>query len=157
MRKLFILIMCLGILTMSSTAIAASIPDIMLLEEPCYTHKKGIVQFDHKKHSQDYFDTYPELYPNGCGDCHHDKNGEPILKLKDEDIVQRCIDCHMLAGEAPKGKKAKVKLSKKEKIKDYHANAFHANCKGCHKKFNKAYKPKKAPTTCIKCHPKKEK
>ena len=73
---------------------------------------------------------------------------------QDGDDVQKCIECHKTPGEAPKGKKAKKKLSKKEKIKEFHAEALHANCKGCHKAFNKKYKPKKAPTTCAKCHPK---
>ena len=52
---------------------------------------------------------------------------------------EKCITCHKIPAEAPKGKKAKKKLSKKEKIKEYHAEALHANCKGCHKKFNKKF------------------
>jgi NAD-dependent SIR2 family protein deacetylase len=39
---------------------------------------------------------------------------------------------------------------------EWHAEAIHDNCKDCHKKFNKENKPeKKAPTTCVQCHPKK--
>ena len=85
------------------------------------------------------------------------KDGKPLTELKDGDDVQKCIECHKTPGEAPKGKKAKKKLSKKEKIAQYHAEAVHANCRGCHKDFNKKYKPKKAPTTCAKCHPKTKK
>ena len=139
---------------------AKSVPDVIPLEEPTYEkHKDGIVQFEHKKHWDDYAKTYPEFYKNGCGECHHDEDNKPLSELKDGDDVQRCIECHKIAAEAPKGRKAKKKLSKKEKIKDYHANAFHENCKACHKKFNKKYKgqKKKAPTTCKKCHPKKKK
>ena len=139
---------------------AKSAPDVIPLDDPAYkVHKKGIVQFEHKKHWDEYAKEYPEFYENGCGECHHDKDNKPLSDLKDGDDVQRCIECHKIAAEAPKGKKAKKKLSKKEKIKDYQAEAFHQNCKACHKKFNKKYKgqKKKAPTTCTKCHPKKKK
>jgi hypothetical protein len=144
-----------AILLVSAAIYAKSAPDVIPLEDPAYeTHKKGVVQFEHKKHWDDYAKAYPELYTNQCGECHHDKDGKPLTNLKDGDDVQKCIECHKTPGEAPKGKKAKKKLSKEEKIKEYHAEALHANCKDCHKKFNKKYKPKKAPTTCTKCHPK---
>ena len=72
------------------------------------------------------------------------------------DDVQSCIECHKKP-EYIKGKKAKG-LSKKQK-REYHANAIHDNCKGCHKKFNKEKGLKSkdkgaAPTTCKSCHPK---
>jgi len=137
---------------------AKATPDVIPLQDPAYKkHKKGVVQFEHKKHFDDYAKEYPEFYKTGCGECHHDKDNKPLTELKDGDEVQKCIECHKIAAEAPKGKKAKKKLSKKEKIKDYHAEALHANCRVCHKKFNKKYKPKKAPTTCTKCHPKTKK
>jgi hypothetical protein len=137
---------------------AKATPDVIPLQDPAYKkHKKGVVQFEHKKHFDDYAKEYPEFYKTGCGECHHDKDNKPLTELKEGDEVQKCIECHKIAAEAPKGKKAKKKLSKKEKIKDYHAEALHANCRVCHKKFNKKYKPKKAPTTCTKCHPKTKK
>ena len=133
---------------------AKAVPEIIKLEDPAYKeHKKGTVEFHHLKHQTEYAKQYPDLYKNGCGECHHDKEGKPLTNLKAGDDVQKCIECHKIASEAPKGKKAKKKLSKKEKIKEYHAEALHENCKGCHKAFNKEYKPKKAPTTCAKCHP----
>jgi hypothetical protein len=50
------------------------------------------------------------------------------------------------------------KEERKKKRMEYQAEAFHDNCEGCHKLYNKKYKPKKkAPTTCAKCHPKKKK
>ena len=139
--------------------IAKTVPDIIKLQDPAYKeHKKGVVEFTHGKHQKEYAEKYPEFYKNGCGECHHDKDNKPLSGLKEGDDVQKCIDCHKIAAEAPKGKKAKKKLSKKEKIKDYHAEALHANCRGCHRKYNKKYKPaKKAPTTCAKCHPKVKK
>jgi len=152
-----------GIIAIVTFCIAAGIyakavPDVIELKDPAYEeHKKGVVHFEHKKHQDDYAKQYPEYYKNGCGECHHDKDGKPLSNLKEGDDVQKCIECHKIASEAPKGKKAKKKLTKKEKIKDYHAEALHANCRDCHKKYNKKYKPeKKAPTTCANCHPKKE-
>ena len=152
------LILGVAILFVSAGIYAASVPDVIPLNDPAYEkHKKGIVQFEHKKHWDDYSKQYPDLYPSKCGVCHHDENGKPLTELKDGDDVQKCIECHKIPSEAPKGKKAKKKLSKKEKIAQYHAEALHANCRDCHKQFNKKYKPKKAPTTCAKCHPKKKK
>ena len=152
-----------GIIAIVTFCIAAGIyakavPDVIELKDPAYEkHKKGVVHFEHKKHQNDYAEQYPEYYKNGCGECHHDKDNKPLSNLKEGDDVQKCIECHKIEAEAPKGKKAKKKLSKKEKIKDYHAEALHANCRNCHKKYNKKYKPeKKAPTTCAKCHPKKK-
>jgi hypothetical protein len=158
-RKHLITTVIIGvaILFVSVAIYAKSAPDVIPLQDPAYEkHTKGVVQFEHKKHWDEYSKEYPELYPSKCGVCHHDKDGKPLTKLQDGDDVQKCIDCHKTPGEAPKGKKAKKKLSKKEKIKEYHAEALHANCKNCHKEFNKKYKPKKAPTTCAKCHPKKK-
>jgi hypothetical protein len=138
---------------------AKAVPEIIELNDPAYKeHKKGIVHFEHGKHQNEYAEKYPEFHKNGGGECHHDKDNKPLASLKEGDDVQKCIECHKIAAEAPKGKKAKKKLSKKEKIKDYHAEALHANCRDCHRKFNKKYKPKKkAPTTCAKCHPKVKK
>jgi len=151
-------VVALATLFIAAGIYAKAVPDVIPLQDPAYKkHKKGVVKFEHKKHWDDYAKEYPEFYKNGCGECHHDKDNKPLTALKDGDDVQKCIECHKIPAEAPKGKKAKKKLKKKEKIKEYHAEALHANCRGCHKKFNKKYKPKKAPTTCTKCHPKKKK
>ena len=112
-----------------------------------YPHKKGIVNFTHTKHIDEY-----EI---GCGQCHHDDQGIPLENLQITDDVQKCIDCHSKPGERPKGKDA-PKLNKQQRL-DYHAEALHYNCKGCHKQHNKQHKSKAAPTTCTKCHPKKSK
>jgi hypothetical protein len=120
--------------------------DIIAMNNPLYkSHKKGIVQFTHKKHVDDY--------SIACGSCHHDEKGQP-LELTYDDEVKSCIACHK------ETKKVKgEKLGKKEKIAKYHQEALHANCIDCHKEFNikngdpKGKKP--APTSCKKCHPKK--
>ncbi len=159
-KKLLVLVIVVSAALFVAAGIyAKAVPDIIKLEDPAYKeHKKGVVEFTHGKHQKDYAQKYPEFYKNGCGECHHDKDNKPLSNLKEGDDVQKCIECHKIAAEAPKGKKAKKKLSKKEKIKDYHAEALHENCRGCHRKYNKKYKPaKKAPTTCTKCHPKKAK
>jgi hypothetical protein len=144
---------------------AKAVPDVIDLNDPAYEkHKKGVVHFEHKKHQDDYAKKYPEYYKNSCGECHHDKDNKPLSELKEGDEVQKCIECHKIASEVPKKIKQgwkKKKISKDEKKKarmEYHAEALHDNCRDCHKKYNKKYKPKKkAPTTCTKCHPKKKK
>ena len=94
---------------------AKAVPEIIELNDPAYKeHKKGIVHFEHGKHQNEYAEKYPEFHKNGCGECHHDKDNKPLASLKEGDDVQKCIECHKIAAEAPKGKKAKKKLSKKE-------------------------------------------
>ena len=127
---------------------STSVLDVIPMKNKAYDkHKKGIVQFTHKKHYTDY--------GAGCGECHHDASNKPLDNLKEGDDVQNCIECHKKPGERPKGKGA-PKLKKKERLA-YHAEALHYNCKDCHKKYNKKNKTKAAPTTCAKCHPKKKK
>ena len=147
-----LIVVAVAMLFLAGGIYAKAVPDEIELKDAAYTeYTKGIVKFHHKKHITEYAKQYPDLYQNGCGECHHDKDNKPLSELKEGDDVQRCIECHKKPGERPKGKDA-PKLSKKEKL-EYHAEAMHENCKGCHKKFNKQYKPKKAPTTCAKCHP----
>ena len=135
-------IIVIATLCVAAGIYAKAVPEMIELNDPAYEkHKKGIVKFSHQKHQTEYAKQYPEYYKNGCGECHHDKDNKPLTELKEGDDVQRCIECHKIASEAPKGKKAKKKLTKKEKIKDYQAEAFHFNCKDCHKKYNKKYKP----------------
>ena len=145
-KKAFLIALAVAMATLFVAAgiYAATAPDVIELNQPAYKHKKGIVAFSHKKHTEEYKAT--------CGDCHHDAEGKPLVNLKDGDDVKGCFECHNKPGEL-KGKKAKG-LSDKEQ-RAYHANALHENCKGCHKDYNKKNKTKAAPTTCSKCHPKK--
>jgi hypothetical protein len=156
-KKHLLTTVILGIATLFIAAgIYAACPEIVKMENAKYEkHTKGVVEFDHKKHGEVYAKEYPDLYKKGCGECHHDENNKPLTDITCDTKVQSCIECHKKPGERPKGKDA-PKLSKKEKL-EYHAEAIHMNCKGCHKAFNKKYKPKKAPTTCAKCHPKTKK
>ena len=154
----------IAILFVAAGIYAKTVPDVIKLEDPAYKkHKKGVVEFSHGKHQKEYAEKYPELYKNGCGDCHHDENNKPRSDLKESDEVKKCIECHKIPGEVPgdlkkKWKKDKIKKAEKKKLElEYHAEAYHENCRVCHKTFNKKYKPKKAPTTCAKCHPKVKK
>jgi hypothetical protein len=142
-----------AVLSMASGLHAGTeVADVIRMENKAYAkHKKGIVEFTHKKHVEEY--------KVACGECHHDKDGKPLENLKAGDDVQNCIECHKKP-EYIKGKKAKG-LSK-EQQREYHANAMHDNCKSCHKKFNKKNGLKSkdkgaAPTTCKACHPKTKK
>jgi len=148
-RTLLRLAAIIGIVTLMSVAgiyAGTTVPDVIKMDNKAYAkHKKGIVQFGHKKHAEEY--------KAGCGECHHDENGKPLDNLKAGDNVQSCIECHQKPSERPKGKSA-PKLSKEERLA-YHAEALHYNCKDCHKAFNKKNNTKAAPTTCSKCHPKK--
>ncbi|MBW2157065.1 MAG: cytochrome c3 family protein [Deltaproteobacteria bacterium] len=139
----------------SSIQEGIAFPNIIDMNNKAYAkHAKGIQTFTHMKHAKEYAEKHPELYKNGCGSCHHDKNNKPLRNLKEGDDVQNCIECHKKAGYI-KGKEAKG-LSK-EKKREYHANAIHDNCKGCHKDFNKKMMLKSkdkgaAPVTCKTCH-----
>jgi len=128
-----------------------------------YEHEKGIVEFTHKKHYTEYAEKAPKFYKNGCGECHHDENGEPLTDLKEGDCVQTCIECHSKPGEVPRDVKKEwraERIDRKKQTKmslDWHAEAYHENCKNCHRKYNREFKTKDAPTTCTKCHPKEDK
>jgi hypothetical protein len=119
-KKLLVLVIVVSAALFTAGGILAkAVPDMIKLQDPAYKeHKKGVVEFTHGKHQKEYAEKYPEFYKNGCGECHHDKDNKPLSNLKEGDDVQKCIECHKIAAEAPKGKKAKKKLSKKEKIKN---------------------------------------
>src|SRR4030042_523140 len=74
---------------------------------------------------------------------------------KAPDVIKLQKKAYEKPGEKPKGKDA-PKLTKQQEL-EYHAEAIHENCRGCHKNFNKKTNSKAAPETCAKCHPGKEK
>lgn len=168
MRKSILYVMAiLGLaLLFASTAIYAgtTVPDVIKMEKDVYKeHTKGIVEFSHKKHAEDYAKKHPDLYKNGCGDCHHDDKGKPLKNLKAGDDVKDCIECHKKPGEMPRDEKKALRAKKvsRDKMKEaeleYHAEAIHENCRGCHREFKKMTKSRAAPTTCLKCHPREKK
>jgi hypothetical protein len=123
----------------------AAFPKTIALKTEAYPeHTKPIVEFTHAAHVVDYM--------AGCGDCHHDEDGEPLDDLEVGDDVAKCIDCHTKPSEPPKGKDA-PDLSDAEE-REYHAEALHQNCKNCHMTYNKENNTRAAPTSCSKCHAK---
>jgi hypothetical protein len=150
-KSLLLVLMVAGIATLflaGGIMAGTKVADVIKMENKAYKeHTKGIVEFTHKKHVEEY--------KAECGDCHHDDKGKPLTDLKMGDDVQGCIECHKIPSERPKGKDA-PKLSKKERL-EYHAEALHYNCKDCHRAYNKENNTKAAPTTCTKCHPKTKK
>lgn len=132
---------------------ATDVPDVITMQND-YEHTEGIIQFSHAKHTTEYKAT--------CGDCHHDADGKPLKDLKAGDPVQKCIECHKKPGEVTKElkkewKDKKIKRQERKKLElEFHAEALHENCQACHRDYNKKNKTKAAPTTCVKCHPKKE-
>lgn len=130
--------------------------DVITMDHKAYSeHTKGIVEFSHKKHHEEY--------KIGCGECHHDDQGKPLNNLKVGDDVKGCIECHKNPGQMPGKLKKEMREAKasKEEIKEkeltYHAEAIHENCISCHKAYNKKNKTKAAPQSCTKCHPKEKK
>ena len=156
-KKGFLIITTIGFIVLfASVALYAGsdVPTVIKMQND-YEHKKAIVEFSHDKHVKEYKAT--------CGDCHHDENNKPLSNLKAGDAVKNCIECHSKPDEVPKAektkwKKEKLKKAEKDKLsRQWHAEAIHDNCRGCHKVYNKKNKTKAAPTTCAKCHPKKAK
>ncbi len=105
-------------------------------------HRMGIVDFDHEKHAA----SKPEGYGLGCGDCHHDENGEPLTDLKRGDPVQSCYECHDKDGRPRRDPAMSQEEWKKEEL-TYYYGAIHENCMGCHKQMGAG------PVSCTECHP----
>jgi len=113
---------------------AADVPDEVTIENKGYKKdKKGPVKLSHKKHSVDY--------KVACTDCHHEyKDGKNTWK--EGEPVKKCSECHN-------------PLKKDGKIKKLQ-NAYHRNCKNCHKEVIAKDASKKAPfKKCTECHQKK--
>ncbi len=167
MKKSLSIAMAIAALAMifaaSAIYAATQVADVVPMEQKSYPHEKGIVEFTHKKHAEDYAQKYPDLYKDGCGVCHHDKDGKPLAGLKMGDEVQNCIACHAKPGEMPRDMKKELrdKKASREDVKkaelEYHAEAIHENCRGCHQEFKKQTKSNAAPTSCTQCHPKEKK
>ena len=109
-------------------------PDIVLIDNPDFkVRKKGPVKLEHRKHSEEY--------KIACTECHHDyQDGKNIWTKKDP--VKKCVSCH----DPGKKQGDVIKLQ----------NAYHKNCKTCHKKLVKEKRSKTSPfKKCSGCHQKK--
>lgn len=112
---------------------AADVPDEVNISNEGYKKDiKGPVKLSHKKHVDEY--------KVACTDCHHDyQNGKNVWKQGDP--VKKCGECHN-----PLKKQGKV---------DKLQNAYHKNCKNCHKEAAKAGKKNAPFKKCNDCHAKK--
>lgn len=104
---------------------------VIEIENKGYTKdKKSPVPFDHMAHTKAGVK---------CDDCHHVyKDGKNTWKEGDE--VQKCSTCHDLNKDTEKDGMKVMKLQ----------NAYHRNCKNCHKEKKKGPYKK-----CNDCHVKK--
>ncbi len=116
-------------------------PDEIMLENKGYKKdKKGPVKLTHKKHNVDF--------KIACAECHHVyKDGKNVWTEGEK--VEKCSKCHPVIW--PKGKKKKKGVAMKLQ------NAYHKNCKTCHKALAKEDKPTGPFKKCTKCHEKKKK
>lgn len=103
----------------------------------------GPVTFQHLEHFESYAD--------GCGDCHHDIEHEPIDDF-DSDESYSCEDCHTEEGLI-RGVVAENKASIDDLIL-HRANVLHMKCIGCHKEYNAEQHVVIAPEACRICHTK---
>ena len=109
------------LLLMVGSLSATDVPDTVTMDSKVYTvDTRAPVTFSHKGHSE-----HKDI---GCADCHHVyEDGNNVWKEGDE--VQKCEACHQNTEKTPQG------MKKADKIKEYHKDALHANCKNCHKKM----------------------
>jgi hypothetical protein len=102
--------------------------------------KKRPVPFSHKTHATP---TKDKGYGVACADCHHVYEGGKNVWTGDAtkfDHVDKCIKCHDPKKNTKEGGVKVMKLQ----------NAYHKNCKNCHKA------EKKGPfKKCNECHVKK--
>jgi hypothetical protein len=138
---------------------AATVPDVIELKHEQYAeHTKDIVEFPHQKHSAEFQAKFPAQFIDGCGTCHHDDDGAPLSDLQPGDDVNPCIECHSEPGEIPREVKQQLRekdLSldqRRAREREYHAEALHDLCKGCHREVKRKNRASNAPTTCRKCH-----
>jgi hypothetical protein len=122
-----------GALSVKATS-CADAPDDILIDNDVYKRDiKGPVKLSHTAHVEEY--------GAKCTDCHHVfENGKNVWK--EGDPVQKCGECH-----DPLEKKGNV---------DKLQNAYHNNCKDCHKEYAKENPDTNAPyRKCNDCHMKK--
>ncbi len=126
---LAILVAFVGVVLVGNLTAAQKAPDVIKIENKYPVDKKGPVNFSHKKHEVDY--------KVACTECHHEyKDGKNVWKQGDP--VKKCAECHPAEGKQG------------DKVLNLQ-NAFHKNCKDCHKQKND---DAKAPfKKCTGCHP----
>ena len=116
-------------------------PDEIMIENKGYKKdKKRPVLLTHKEHAAP---TKDKGYGIACADCHHVyENGKNVWKK--EDSVQKCSECHDIKKNTKKDGVKVIKLQ----------NAYHKNCKNCHKALKKEGKKTGPFKKCNGCHKK---
>ena len=108
-------------------------PEITLEGKDYAKDKKGPVKFTHEKHAKDF--------KIACTECHHVyKDGKNVWTEDDKESM-KCSACH-----DPKEKKGEV---------DKLQNAYHKNCKNCHKALEAEGKKTGPFKKCNGCHAKR--
>ena len=123
-------------LTVAVPAIAQPDEDVIELNSSIIkVHTMPIVQFNHYAHMDDY--------GIECSRCHHVYQGGKNV-WEDGDPVKKCEECH----NDPTTKNELRLPAKNLNLKW----AFHKNCIGCHREYNKENKVEAAPVKCQNCH-----
>ena len=95
MRKKMLVAMLIAVACVFfAGGIYAKVADVVKVENKACQNTKGEIQFSHSKHSDEYAKKFAKLYPNGCGECHHDDKGKPLAGLTADSKVQKCMECH---------------------------------------------------------------
>lgn len=131
------LALCLGFFAWASETEESekeNLDDIRIENEGYERDIKGPVPFSHLGHAKDY--------GIGCWDCHHVYEEGENTWTPWGDSAQQCSMCH-----DPKEKRGDV---------DKLQNAYHNNCKDCHKALAGEEKPTGPFRKCNDCHQKKE-
>ncbi len=119
----------------------AKFAEIVLFSSLWESPTKGPVRFTHENHLT--------THKINCSECHHVyEKGENIWN--ENTAVEKCEKCHN--DSTIKSEKDLPPDIQKKNLK----LAFHNNCRGCHKKIKKENPETTAPTTCSKCHEKKQ-
>ena len=116
-------------------------PDEIMIENKGYKKdKKRPVLLTHKKHADP---TKDKGYGIACADCHHVyKDGKNVWK--EGDHVDKCSKCHDISKNTKENGVKVIKLQ----------NAYHKNCKNCHKALKKEGKETGPFKKCNGCHKK---
>jgi hypothetical protein len=102
--------------------------------------RMGIVMFTHEKHYQEP----PDGHGIGCGECHHDEEGNPLTDLEPGDPVQSCYECHNKKDRPKKPQDISDEDWRAMRL-EYYVEAIHESCIECHKQQG-------GPVKCTDCH-----
>ena len=133
-----------GILLVVGAISYAAFPD-KTPEEPVrlmFKSVSGNVLFGHQTHSAE------SGYGIACKECHH----HPEEAEEEKDVYQSCKNCHQIPKEGESVPPVCLDCHDKSEVEDSEiiksADAFHAQCSGCHEDFGAGPKEQE----CASCH-----